>query len=113
MRIWNNWSAPTLLGRRAELGVITLRKCLPAFVQNIPTLHNKCMDTKGEAGWDELGDWDCYIYTAIIKQIIQYSTGNSIHCPVETQMGRKSKTGDICICIADSPRCTVETNTTL
>ena len=90
---------------------------MPAFVLNIPTLHNKCMDTRGEAGWDELGDWDCYIYTTVIKQITNenrlYSTGNSIHCPVETQMGRKSKTGDICIRIADSRRCRVETNTTL
>ena len=97
VRIWNNWNTPTLLGRRVELGIITLRKCVPAFVLNIPTLHNKCMDTRGEAGWDDLGDWDCYIYTTVIKQITNenrlYSTGNSIHCPVETQMGRKSKTG--------------------
>ena len=88
VRIWNNCSAPTLLGRCMELGIITLRKRLPAFMLNIPTLYNKCMDTNGEAGWDELGEWDCHIYTAIIKQItnenLLCSTGNSIHCPVET-----------------------------
>ena len=64
-----------------EIGITTLRKCLPVLTLNIPTLHNKCMDTKGEAGWDELGDWDCHRYTPMIKQITNenlklYSTGN-------------------------------------
>ena len=26
-------------------------------------IENKCMDTKGEKGWDELGDWDWPIHT--------------------------------------------------
>ena len=27
-------------------------------------IENKCMNTKGgKKGWDELGDWDCHIYT--------------------------------------------------
>ena len=24
---------------------------------------NKCMDSKGEAGWEELGEWDRHIHT--------------------------------------------------
>ena len=26
-------------------------------------VENKCMDTKGERGWEELGGWDWHIYT--------------------------------------------------
>ena len=25
---------------------------------------NKCMDSKGEAGWEELGEWDWPMHTA-------------------------------------------------
>ena len=30
-------------------------------------VENKCMDTKGEGEWDELGDWDWHIYTTMYK----------------------------------------------
>ena len=30
---------------------------------DIENKQNKCMDTKGKGGWDELGDWDWHIYT--------------------------------------------------
>ena len=31
-------------------------------------VENKSMDTKEESGqWDELGDWDWHVYTAVYK----------------------------------------------
>ena len=51
-------------------------------------IENKCMDTKGRSGeWDELGDWDWHIYTAMYKidnENLLYSTGNSTQCSVVT-----------------------------
>ena len=48
---------------------------------------------------------------------LRYSTGSSARCSVMTQMGgmrgEVQEGGDICIHIADSLRCTAETNTTL
>ena len=46
-------------------------------------VENKHRDTKGEKEeWDELGDWDWRIYTAMYKEItnenLLYSTGNSL-----------------------------------
>ena len=38
------------------------------FYRNRDTdVEHKCMDTKGEEGWDEFGDWHWHIYTAVFK----------------------------------------------
>ena len=75
-------------------------------------VENKCMDTKGGRGWwDKLGDWDWHIYAINIVCIID--TGKHTQYSVLSEMERKSKKGDICMHIADSLCCKVETNTTL
>ena len=66
----------------------------------------------------EIGIDICTLLILCIKQItsgnLLYTMGNSTQCSMVPLMGRKSKKrGDICIRIADSLCCTVETNTTL
>ena len=77
------------------------------------------MVTKGGRGGGINWEIGFDIYTLLyIKQItnknLLYSTGNSTQCSV-VDLNEKEiqKRGDICIHIADSLRCTAETNITL
>ena len=38
--------------------------------------RTKCMDTTGKMGWDELGDYDCHVYTIDTDIDTIYKIGN-------------------------------------
>ena len=64
------------------------------YKAEIETQMNKCMDIKGEGGWDELGDWVLHIYTIdtmykIDNKALLYSTGNYIQYPVINHNGKE------------------------
>ena len=59
-------------------------------------VENKRMDTKEREGeWDELGDWDWHVYTAMYggetSESLLYRAGKSTWCSVVSYMGGKSR----------------------
>ena len=79
----------------------------------------KHVGTKGEGVWAELGDWDRHIYTMdticrkMTNENLLYSTGDYPALPGDLNGKEIQNRGEICVHVAGSFCCMVETDTKL